>query len=222
MSSLRLLAKIRDLLLDFLFPKSAKVLTLESIPSGKLSEILPPPDPIKDENVIALYDYKHPVVKEFVWELKYKGNPLVAEKFGEVVYDVLLSELEERSLFEKFERPILMPMPVSDKRRLERGWNQAELICEGVKKLDKTKIFKYRPRQLVKHFHTESQTKAASKKERLENLRGSMKLLSPHVVYGECVILIDDVYTTGATFGEARRALREAGAKKIICLAIAH
>src|SRR3989338_1294628 len=117
---------------------------------------------------------------------------------------------------------ILIPMPISDKRRFERGWNQAELLAKEIVAHDREKMFKYLPKQLAKYRHTESQTKTASRSERLENLINSMKVLNPSSVAGICVIVLDDVTTTGATFAEARGALRAAGARKILCIAIAH
>ena len=121
-----------------------------------------------------------------------------------------------------FKSVLLVPIPISNKRRSERGWNQAEMLAERVAALDKENLFKYLPGQLVKIIHTESQTRTGSRKERLENLKNSMEILSTSVVAGKCVVVIDDVTTTGATFIEAERALTTAGAKNILCVAIAH
>lgn len=216
------LSRLRDLFIDFLFPKSRKVLELETLSSEKLLATLPPAEPLKDKNVVAIFDYEHPVVKELIWELKYSGNLKIAEKLGEILYDVVVHELEDRALFEKWERPVLIPVPISGKRRFERGWNQSELLTQQIVKNDKKKIFKYLPGQLVKLRHTQSQTKTSSKSERLENISHSMKVLNGQSVDGECVVVIDDVTTTGSTFAEARRALRLSGAKKILCVAVAH
>ena len=119
-------------------------------------------------------------------------------------------------------KPILIPIPISDKRRFERGWNQSELLAEAVMAQDIDKTFKYLPRQLTKLRHTESQTKTGSRSERLKNLTDSMKVLNTSSAAGKCLIVLDDVTTTGATFREARRALKVAGAKKILCIAVAH
>ena len=211
---MRPLLHIKDLVTDFLFPKSRKVLELEALSPETLLKTLPRAERLTDKNIIALFDYSHPLVKEIVWELKYGGSTKIADKFGEIIYDVIRHELNEKI--------ILIPIPISDKRRFERGWNQSELLAQAVKSRDSEKMFKYLPRQLAKLRHTESQTKTGSRSERLRNLTDSMKVLNPASVSGASIIVLDDVITTGSTFAEARRALRAAGAKKILCIAVAH
>lgn len=216
------LSHIKDLFIDFLFPKSRKVLELEALSAGVLLETLPQALHLKDKHTMALFDYAHPLVKEIIWELKYNGNVRIAEKLGEILYDHIRHEFLDLALFEKWDKPILIPIPISDKRRFERGWNQSELLSEEIMKRDSEKMFRYMPRQLVKIHHTESQTKTASRSERLGNLTNSMEILNAVSVAGECVVVLDDVTTTSSTFAEARRALRAAGVKKILCVAVAH
>ena len=216
------LSRLSEIIFGFISPRSRRVLELEALSAEALLNNLPRSEPLKERNTLALFDYSHPVVKEIVWEIKYNGNKKLADKIGEILYDVICEELIDLALFDKWERPILVPIPISDKRRFERGWNQSELLAQAVKARDAEKAFKYLPHQLAKLQHTESQTKTSSRSERLHNLTNSMKVLNPSSIAGRCLIILDDVTTTGATFGEARRALKEAGAKKILCIAIAH
>jgi len=216
------LSRLVRALFEFIFPKSAAVLALEDMSAGDLVKALPSAEPIEDEHTIAVFSYAHPVVRELVWELKYRGNRTVAEKLAHVLMDVLSHELAERGAYENFTHPLLIPMPIADKRKNERGYNQTEILAEEMKRLDASRLFTLVERQLVKHRHTSSQTVAATREERLENIKGTMHVVHPPRVAGACIILLDDVTTTGATFAEAKRALKEAGARKILCLAVAH
>lgn len=219
MRFLRLVARVCT---DFLFPQEKRAIALEELSASEIVDSMPAPEFIKDEHTIALFSYSHPLMRELIWELKYNGNKIVADKLGEILADTITNELAEREVFDNFKRPILIPVPISDKRRLERGWNQSELLAQAIKKRDTEEKLKYMPRQLVKVRHTESQTKTSNKEERQSNLKNSMKVLSPHSVQGRSVILIDDVITTGSTFKEARRALKEVGVRHVLCIAVAH
>lgn len=218
----RLAKNLGESLLGFLLPQSDHLLHLESLTPEKLLQILPPANFEEGKDTLALFDYSDPTVKEIIWEVKYAGNRTLADKLGAILFDVIVAELMERNLLEKYGAVILMPMPVSDKRRFERGWNQVELITNAVKARDSAQHFKYLPRMLAKITHTESQTRTAHKRERRENLINTMQVMNPQSVAGRLVVLIDDVITTGSTFNEAKRSLKEAGAKKIICIALSH
>lgn len=206
---------------DFIFPKADRVAELEALSARELMDALPQEN-FSGEDLLALFDYGHPLTKELVWQVKYAGNRTIADKLAEILYDVLIEELEDKQVFEKHGRAMLVPIPISDKRRFERGWNQTELLSERIESRDASQRFKYIPHQLIKIVHTESQTKTESRSERQSNLLNTMRVADPHSVSGKFVILVDDVFTTGSTFAEARRALKEAGAKKVLCVAVAH
>lgn len=225
------LETIAEYFLDFIFPKSDSIFKLEQLSIGELLEKLPPAEEIEgaDEHLIAVFNYRDPSVREMIWELKYKGNRNIAHKFAEILFDILQVELAERILFDKFTNPLLIPMPVSDKRRRERGWNQIEIVCDEMLALRSSsdegneKLFEYSPKILIKHIHTDSQARThATKRERLENLSGSMSVQNAEKIRGRNIILLDDVTTTGSTFTEAKRVLKESGVKKILCVSIAH
>ena len=104
-----------------------------------------------------------------------------------------------------------------------RGWNQTEILSEEIKKLDTENLLEYLSNILEKTTHTASQARThATKRERRENLAGSMSVLNPETIKNRNIILLDDVTTSGSTFAEAKRALKLAGVKKILCVAVAH
>ena len=199
---------LKNLLLDYLYPRGFDF-SPEELPRSAYDE----------EGVIALFDYGDPLVKEVVWDVKYRGNRETTGKLGPLLFDTLVAEMEERNLLEKHGPAFLVPIPISPRDRLERGWNQAELLAEALLASDAGKRFEYLPAGLEKVRETETQKKLG-RHDRLENLKGSMA--SRGRAAGRLAVVVDDVTTTGATFAEARRALREQGAAKVICIAVAH
>ena len=81
--------------------------------------------------------------------------------------------------------------------------------------------FDYAPDILARTINTPPQQRLP-KHRRLNNVRGSMRVIHSERVKGRVCIVVDDVATTGATLKEAKRALREAGARKVITLALAY
>ncbi len=172
--------------------------------------------------IFPLYDYRHPPIKKAVWLLKYKGKKRLANVFAEVLYGRIIEELADLSVMENFTEPVLMPIPLSSGRRRERGFNQAELICKELIKLDTETNLKLENKVLVKPVDSKHQAHIENRTERLRNIVGSFALKNVERVKDKNIILIDDVTTTGATLAEARKILKAAGAKKIIAFTLAH
>lgn len=101
-------------------------------------------------------------------------------------------------------------VPITKKRRRERGYNQSELLAQVVgEKLNLPVVC-----PLEKKRDTAPQQSLA-KAERLENLKASFKIRDRACVKGKTVLLVDDVLTTGATADEVCRELMIADAKEI-------
>ncbi|MCS6860212.1 MAG: phosphoribosyltransferase family protein, partial [Abditibacteriales bacterium] len=60
-----------------------------------------------------------------------------------------------------------------------------------------------------------------SRSERADNVRGAFEVCDASAVKGQTVLLVDDMFTTGATLNECTRALRHAGAERVFCLTLA-
>lgn len=180
--------------------------------------------------VFPLYDYRHPTIKKSLWLLKYKGKKRLANIFAEIIYDKILEELSELSILENFVKPILIPIPLSPKRYRERGYNQAELICKELIKINKVRNkeinFSLENNILSKIKETEHQARIKNRNERLKNLIGSFAVQNTEknlsLIKNRNIILIDDITTTGATLNEARKILKQAGVRKVIAFTVAH
>lgn len=176
------------------------------------------------EWIYPIFDYRHPPIKKALHLLKYKNKKKFAETFANVLYGKILEELYELNLMKNFTEPILIPIPLSKERYRERGYNQAELICKELVKLDNDKNFKLIPDILVKPKNTEHQARIKNRAERLKNIIGSFSIKNrkEEELKGKNIILIDDILTTGATLTEARKILKQSGANKLIAFTVAH
>ena len=79
---------------------------------------------------------------------------------------------------------------------------------------------------LIKPKETEHQARIENRKERLKNIQGSFAVKNTanniNSIKNKNIILIDDITTTGATLAEARKVLKQAGARKVIAFTVAH
>jgi len=174
--------------------------------------------------IFPLYDYRHPPIKKAIWLLKYKHNRRLAEIFAQIMYGRILEELSDLSLMENFRNAILIPIPLANKRIRERGFNQAEILAQKLIEIDKGESFILEANILIKPRETDHQSHKKQRKERLKNILGSFSInpKNEHKIKNKNIILIDDVTTTGATLKEAKKILKQAGAKKVIAFTIAH
>lgn len=174
------------------------------------------------EWVYSLYDYRDPVIKKALWLLKYKNKKPVAETFARLVYGIMLEEISELVMMKNWRDPVLVPIPLSKARLRERGYNQTELIAKAIIKVDQNQNFKLETTWLKKIKETPRQAHIKNRNERLLNLKGSFEVSADTEVKGKNIILLDDVTTTGATLSEARKALKNAGARDVVAFTLAH
>jgi len=188
-----------------------------------------------EKDCMAIFDYENKTIKSIVKSVKFKNNLLMKRRVASYIYDEILSLSSDVELFFG-SPPIIIPMPMSKKEKKERGFNQCEEIALELKRIAGSNL-KIEFGILKKIRNTQRQVKL-NRDERLKNLYKSMcvflkseatiKTQHPERNEGEyflknrVVIVFDDVYTTGATFGEARRALLASGAKKVFGLFLAH
>ncbi len=124
--------------------------------------------------------------------------------------------LEDKEFLEKIPKneAVLVPIPLHFWRENERGFNQAEILAKILIKKLNLPVVNLLERKILRK-HQWSSTAA----ERRENIKNVFKIFKSQNC--ETVILVDDVWTTGATICEAARVLQEAGFKKIWAITLA-
>ncbi|MEK7170102.1 MAG: phosphoribosyltransferase family protein [Patescibacteria group bacterium] len=123
-------------ILDLLFPRSPLTRELESLDAFMFAARVEKTDGYAGKNIISLFHYRDKLVRQAVWELKYRGNKKIAKLLSEALYDELLAFLEEYAPLTNFTEPLLIPIPLSKKRESERGFNQCRLLCDELMRLD--------------------------------------------------------------------------------------
>ncbi|HYF28835.1 MAG TPA: hypothetical protein VEA36_00520 [Candidatus Paceibacterota bacterium] len=190
-------------LLDLLFPPRESATLVAGATINDLHRRYAPGTYVVDgARIMYLLPYRDPLVRACVVEAKFHGNTRAQGLLGRMLED-----------YAGTTDAVLVPIPLSARRLRARGYNQVEEIakarCAG--RVDTTVLQRTRD--------TRAQTAAQEREERLRNLTGAF---SATVDPAKRYLVVDDVATTGATLSDAHRALREAGAKYIELLAIAH
>lgn len=219
---MRSASKVITFILDFFFPRSEFEKQIAEITAEELSLKISSSRKADNINAVVLFDYRDELIRQMIWSLKYKRNMRVAKLFAEALYASVAEEFSELGTFSNFKSPILIPIPLSRKRRRERGFNQSELVAERFIALCGDSFCSLDAKILKRVKDTPSQTSLKNKKERMENMKGVFGARYPEKILGQNIVLLDDVTTTGSTLREARKALMDAGAKRVICIAIAH
>lgn len=119
--------------------------------------------------------------------------------------------------WDKDDIDLLVSVPLHVKRLRERGFNQAHLL---IRKWAREEGIPFDGFTLFRSRWTEPQT-ALSRTERRENIKGAFSVRHSDIIKGRRVLLVDDVYTTGATVNECARVLIKAGAEFVDVLTVA-
>ncbi len=152
----------------------------------------------------SLYQFEDAVAR-LVHELKYHH--------GFWVISFLLNSV----ILEKPEADVIVPVPLYKKRLRSRGYNQSALIAEALGSRFGISIDKY---ALTRVKDTPSQT-TLTREERRKNLCEAFFVRDKNKFKGKNVLLVDDVFTTGATLSSASEVLLKAGAASVNCFSLA-
>ena len=145
-----------------------------------------------------------------LYRLKYDDRRDIAQFIGLVMARKFSSWMRARKI------GLIVPVPMHEKRRKERGYNQAELIAAEISKntgipMDPGAVVRYRRTKPLKDM---------SASERKNNLKNAFKI-GDSIVKCNCILLVDDIYTTGSTMEAISGLLKKHGVKKVFFLAAA-
>lgn len=129
--------------------------------------------------------------------------------------DLLFTALE-RSGFG--DADLIMPVPLSAKRRVERGFNQAEVISDLLSVRARIPADDH---SLVRRIHTPIHRAGMDRKARETTVKNAFQVRRPKLVEGRSILLVDDIFTSGATASYCAKALKENGSVSVNVLTLA-
>lgn len=235
---------IKNFLLDLIFPRfclgCGKELNLKQasfICEACFNKIfLNKREPNKEGNLKEIWSagkYQDPILREMIHRFKYKS----IESLKKPLAKLIVNFIKKENLLEKIQRGsptmVLTPIPLTWQRKLNRGFNQSELLAKELSPILNCPVVNLLRR---KNFKA-PQAKTIDWKQRKENIAGvfeiSLKSLqnlsTTYPLFSRCrtpdklnkVILVDDVTTSGATLEEAALVLKKAGVKEVYGLVVA-
>lgn len=162
------------------------------------------------DRAISCYKFhKKSHLAHAIHAIKYEGFQKLAVDFGKLIGQKL------RSRWPHLPFEIIVPIPLHPIKKIERTYNQAELLAQGISQECKLRLNKS---VLERARHTVSQTTFHAM-ERKENLRDVF--FAKQKVEHSDILLVDDVFTTGATVLSAAKVLKNAGAKSVTVATLA-
>ncbi len=164
------------------------------------------------------------------------GTPRLAYYFGERMAESLLAEMQrQKSAFDggryalnedeyqkSRENPLVIPVPLTEKKEKIRGYNQAaELARVVARSLQQAGVDAELDTELLQKRRETQQQKQSSFQARRDNVEGAYHVHKRKACKGRTIILVDDIMTTGATGSECASRLLGAGAKEVLLVVAA-
>ena len=154
--------------------------------------------------------YYKGVVRRSILRYKFRGASGYADAYGKILADCIREHPD-------LDYDIISWVPLSNKRKRSRGYDQAMLLSLATAlELDDVAV-----ETLRKTRDVQAQSELGGAKERRDNIIGVYEAADAELIDGKCVLLIDDIVTTGSTLDECASVLLAAGAARVVCAALA-
>ena len=145
-----------------------------------------------------------------IYDLKYHNHPEIGVDFGKL----MAQEFSAHDFFKDID--VIVPLPLAKNRLRERGYNQSEMIAQGVKEITGIPI---NTGIVERTIYKESQTHK-DRWSRYDNVEGVYHLLNANEAKGKHILLIDDVITSGATICSCANEIAKAGNVKFSVISL--
>jgi ComF family protein len=166
------------------------------------------PPPFDHARAIARYEGP---LRQAIHLLKYRGKLTLQQP----LLQLTLTHFAAHFPAARFDA--IVPIPLHQRRLRQREFNQATLLARGIAHHLAVPM---REKLLRRTRWTRPQVELSGD-ERQANVRHAFAVADPTAIQDAVVLLVDDVFTTGATLGEAARALKAAGARQVDVFALA-
>lgn len=132
-----------------------------------------------------------------------------------ILVDLLKDRLKE---FEAHRPELIIPVPLSPQRQVERGFNQAEVVATIAGSYLKIPID---TATLTRSKHTPMHRASMDRKARETTVQNAFKVVRPKLIEGRSILLVDDIFTSGATVSNCAKALKKQGSASVQVVTIA-
>jgi ComF family protein len=153
------------------------------------------------------------LLRELILRMKYAAGESLAEQLGALWAEHAADQ------WRALGPDLVIPVPLHWRRRWSRGYNQSAALAHA---LAARLRLPCRERWLRRTRHTPMQTQQTAAAARRDNVRDAFQARPRPGLQGKTVLLVDDVLTTGSTASAAARALRAAGAARVVVAVLAH
>ena len=163
---------------------------------------------VQEQEEIIAYGYYGGVLKKLILNLKYHKSFIA----GKVLADLLCQIIIEK----KLSIDCICYVPISKDSLKKRGFNQCSVLAKNISSILDIPVIDC----LVKVKETKEQ-KLLGKEERMKNILDAFEIKNKEKLFKKNILLIDDVYTTGATINECKKNIEKCNINKIYLLTIA-
>ena len=163
-----------------------------------------------DIDRLHIFQYKE-LIRKLIIQYKFNNKSYLYKTFCEFI-------VKNKKAFDFIKSyDIIIPVPMHNKKKSLRGYNQSELIAKELAKKAEIEIFT----DVLKKVKNNKVQSSLNKEDRKNNVKDVYKLINKEKIYNKKVLIFDDVYTTGATIEACKKEILKANVKQFGILTLA-